>query len=93
MLYVAVFAVGCVLALAGCVALVSGWVPAWRQPVLRPRLLGLWGLCWGVFCMVQLPALRDRVADTGTVGIDAVLLLVVVALVTLFLSGRSRRTR
>ncbi|MHB9859412.1 hypothetical protein [Streptomyces sp. YIM S03343] len=93
MLYIAVFVVGCVTALTGCVALVSGWVPPWLDHVARPRLFGLWGLCMGVFCMVQLPVLRDRVVGMGPVAIDAVPLLAVVGMVALLLGKRPGRAR
>lgn len=93
MLYDAVFAVGCVIALTGGVALFSGWVPPWLTYVSRPRLFGLWCLSMGIFCMAQLPAIGDRVRGVGSVGIDAILLLVVIGIVALLLSVRRNRAR
>jgi hypothetical protein len=84
------FAVGCVLTLVGCVCVLVGRVPSRLPHVGRPRPFGVWCVCTGVFCTVQLPALHDRVVAAGTLAVDGVLLLVPVGAAALFLSSRRR---
>lgn len=85
------FALGCLLTLTGLVSVLSGRAPSWLRHVGRPRLFGVWALCLGLFCVTQLPALRDEVVRLGSAAVDARVALLLVSAAALLLG--LRRTR
>ncbi|MFG3101152.1 hypothetical protein ACGFZL_11630 [Streptomyces sp. NPDC048182] len=88
------FAVGCVLTAAGCCSVLAGWTPPWLRNVTRPRLFGVWSLCLGLFCVTQLPVLRDGLVRLGASGVDARIALLLVSATALLLAhGRTRGFR
>ncbi|MEW2118678.1 hypothetical protein AB0945_26495 [Streptomyces sp. NPDC005474] len=85
------FAMGCILALAGLISVLFGWAPSWLRHVDRPRLFGVWALCIGLFCITQLPALRNGVVRLGSVAVDARVTLLLVSAAALLVGLRRPR--
>jgi hypothetical protein len=88
--YVA-FVIGCALGLLGGVVLLTGWYPPRIKAVEKPRYFGVWALSVGIFCITQLPVLRNRIVEMGDIAISARIMLVVIAAVALLAGIRRNR--
>ncbi|WP_105971876.1 hypothetical protein [Streptomyces geranii] len=87
----AVFAIGCAFSLLGGVALLTGRSPSRLKGVGKPRYFGVWALSIGIFCITQLPVLRNWIVEMGDIAIIARVMLMVIAAVALLAGIRRNR--
>ncbi|MFE7707986.1 hypothetical protein ACFU6I_19825 [Streptomyces sp. NPDC057486] len=85
---VALITVGLAATLSGCVAAALGWLPPWLSGhVARPRAWGIGMVGIGLFTLAQVPSLRERITDAGSVVSAVPFVVLVAGLAGLALSG------
>jgi hypothetical protein len=86
-------AVGFAATLSGCAAAVLGRLPPWLSGYIpHPRTWGIAMAGIGLFALAQVPSLRERIADAGSVVAAVPFMVLVAGLAGLALSG-GRPTR